>query len=191
MTDQKNTTENSDCIQQHGDLLVPCDREDYYFRFIPDFEKNNSYFDLKTYGVLFSTILTYSAMETRTSQFLARWDLFPSAFNLLAILYRTSNCGMPLSKLSNLLAVSRANVTGLVDCLESRKLVERTSDPNDRRVRLAVLTSEGSELIQEIMPLYYARQKGLADCLTDQEQECMVHALTKFRRTLLAAEEGQ
>jgi DNA-binding MarR family transcriptional regulator len=39
-----------------------------------------------------------------------------------------------------------SNVTGIVDRLEARGLVERRSDPRDRRVKQLVVTDRGREL---------------------------------------------
>jgi len=41
-----------------------------------------------------------------------------------------------------------SKVTGLIDRLEERGLVERQVDPNDRRVKLLVLTDTGRALRQ-------------------------------------------
>lgn len=52
----------------------------------------------------------------------------------------------PMSALAGLLACDSSNVTGIVDRLEARGLVERQASPTDRRVKLIVLTDEGSRL---------------------------------------------
>jgi Mn-dependent DtxR family transcriptional regulator len=41
-----------------------------------------------------------------------------------------------------------SNVTGLVDRLEQRGLIERQSNPNDRRVKLIALTKAGERCPQ-------------------------------------------
>ncbi|WP_225839872.1 MarR family winged helix-turn-helix transcriptional regulator [Streptomyces sp. NK08204] len=50
---------------------------------------------------------------------------------------------LPMRKLAQKLKCEPSNVTGIVDRLESRGLVERRPDPADRRVKLAVPTEEG------------------------------------------------
>lgn len=156
-------------------------REDYYFNYVPKFEGDNSHVDWKVYNCFLNVVLTYSAIDARVSKFLTEWDLFPSAFNLLTILSRTGGEGMHLSKISELLAVSRANVTGLVDVLARKGLVNRVSSAADRRVRLATLTEKGSELIQEILPRYYQFNKGLCNELSDEEAQMMMEKLTTLR----------
>ncbi|MEU6381266.1 MarR family transcriptional regulator [Streptomyces sp. NPDC046909] len=50
---------------------------------------------------------------------------------------------LPMRKLAHKLRCEPSNVTGIVDRLESRGLVERRPDPADRRVKLAAVTDEG------------------------------------------------
>lgn len=53
---------------------------------------------------------------------------------------------IPMGELARLLACDNSNVTGLVDRLEERGLVERRADEHDRRVKLLVLTPEGKRV---------------------------------------------
>ena len=55
---------------------------------------------------------------------------------------------LSMGELADRLFCDASNVTGIVDRLESRGLVERQDDPSDRRVRRLVLTDAGRELWQ-------------------------------------------
>ncbi|MEI5100416.1 MarR family transcriptional regulator [Streptomyces sp. PmtG] len=50
---------------------------------------------------------------------------------------------MPMRRIALRLKCEPSNVTGIVDRLEARGLVERRPDPTDRRVKLAAPTEEG------------------------------------------------
>ncbi|MCS0638229.1 MarR family transcriptional regulator [Streptomyces sp. LP05-1] len=50
---------------------------------------------------------------------------------------------LPMRRLAGALRCEPSNVTGIVDRLEARGLVERRPDPGDRRVKLAAVTDEG------------------------------------------------
>lgn len=50
---------------------------------------------------------------------------------------------MPMSDLAGALACDASYITGLVDKVESRGMVQRLPDPSDRRVKLIALTPEG------------------------------------------------
>jgi DNA-binding MarR family transcriptional regulator len=56
----------------------------------------------------------------------------------------------PMSALAEALVCDSSNVTGIIDRLESRGLVERQPSPTDRRVRLLVLTAEGKRVRERI-----------------------------------------
>jgi DNA-binding MarR family transcriptional regulator len=53
---------------------------------------------------------------------------------------------VPMSALAGLLFCDASNVTGIVDRLEARGLIERRPDPGDRRVKLLALTAEGERV---------------------------------------------
>ena len=53
---------------------------------------------------------------------------------------------VPMSALAGALHCDNSNVTGIVDRLEERGLVERRPSAGDRRVKLLVLTEAGAEL---------------------------------------------
>jgi MarR family 2-MHQ and catechol resistance regulon transcriptional repressor len=86
--------------------------------------------------------------------FFARWNLSPSQFNVLSLLY-DHPAGFNQIELSRSLITHRSNVTGLVDRLEGRGLVQRRDSANDRRAYRVVLTPVGRKLIRQILPHYY------------------------------------
>jgi DNA-binding MarR family transcriptional regulator len=58
---------------------------------------------------------------------------------------------LAMSTLANYLSCDASNVTGLVDRLEARRLVERRSSEHDRRVKMLVLTEGGAALRERLM----------------------------------------
>jgi DNA-binding MarR family transcriptional regulator len=73
---------------------------------------------------------------------------------------------LPMRKLAQKLKCEPSNVTGIVDRLESRGLVERRPDPADRRVKLAAATEEGRRAAKSLREsLRFAREPlaGLAE----------------------------
>src|SRR5690242_20701261 len=75
---------------------------------------------------------------------------------LLSLLSREP---LPMRKLAQKLKCEPSNVTGIVDRLESRGLVERRPDPADRRVKLAAATDEGLRVARDLREgLHFARE---------------------------------
>jgi len=58
---------------------------------------------------------------------------------------------VPMGRLAQTLACHASNVTGLVDRLEARGLVQRRLSADDRRVRELELTPEGSRLRTQVL----------------------------------------
>ena len=83
----------------------------------------------------------FMAHKTRFPAIASEFDLTPQqAF----VLHRLEP-GTPVTMhaLAQTLACDASNVTGLVDRLEARGLVERRGDEHDRRVKILAVTDEG------------------------------------------------
>jgi DNA-binding MarR family transcriptional regulator len=66
---------------------------------------------------------------------------------------------MPMRRIAQKLKCEPSNVTGIVDRLETRGLVERRPDPADRRVKLAAPTEKGIETARQLREsLGFARE---------------------------------
>ena len=75
------------------------------------------------------------------------FDLYPPQVMVLQTLDRPK----PMREVAGFLACNSSNLTGITDRLEERDLVRRTSDPDDRRVKLLVLTEGGQKLRGKVM----------------------------------------
>ncbi|MEW2085016.1 MULTISPECIES: MarR family transcriptional regulator [unclassified Streptomyces] len=72
----------------------------------------------------------------------------------------------PMRRIAQKLKCEPSNVTGIIDRLEARGLVERRPDPNDRRVKVAAPTEEGRVTARRLREsLNFAREPlaGLSD----------------------------
>ncbi|NED16143.1 MarR family transcriptional regulator [Streptomyces sp. SID9124] len=73
---------------------------------------------------------------------------------------------LPMRRIAQKLKCEPSNVTGIVDRLEARGLVERRPDPADRRVKLAAPTERGAATASQLRDsLDFAREPlaGLSD----------------------------
>jgi DNA-binding MarR family transcriptional regulator len=78
------------------------------------------------------------------------------------------------------LMMSSAGITSRLDRLESRGLVKRTRDPNDRRGILVELTDEGAKLLDEAVTADVATEGDLIACLSPHERETLASLLRKL-----------
>ena len=100
----------------------------------------------EAWGLLFEL---WSTHRPRLPQIAAEFDLAPRQAQLL--LRMTERDGpLPMSRLACALRCDPSNVTGIVDRLEERGLIERHPDPSDRRVKMLALTPEGERVRERV-----------------------------------------
>ena len=87
-------------------------------------------------------------LRETSQETLLPWDITPSQFRALRVLSRHGV--MRLSDLSEHLHIAARSTTEVVDALESRDLVERRTDPGDRRATLIELTERGTSVLEAI-----------------------------------------
>ena len=63
----------------------------------------------------------------------------------------TSGQSVKMNGLADALDCDASNITGLVDKLESRKLIQRQPDPDDRRVKMITLTQAGVKFRAKVL----------------------------------------
>ena len=106
------------------------------------------------YTALLQLLRTADSILDASRSFFTPWDLSPSQFNVLNLIYGLPD-GLSQTEVGRQLIVHRSNVTGLVDRLEKRGLVKRRELAGDRRIYLVVLTAEGNRVMEEVLPLYH------------------------------------
>lgn len=106
------------------------------------------------YQALLQLLRTSEALWNASRVFFGQWNLSASQFNILNLLHLNRD-GCTQVELSRLLIMHRSNITGLVDRLEKRGLLQRKDNPGDRRAYKVVLTATGRKLIEKILPDYY------------------------------------
>ena len=97
--------------------------------------------------------------------------------DVLANLFTGPEEGMTQEELSQRLLVTKGNVSGLLDRLGERGLIERRAHPGDRRSNLVLLTEKGRALAARAVDVQNA---FVADLMTGIEEP----ALQAFERIL-------
>jgi DNA-binding MarR family transcriptional regulator len=87
-------------------------------------------------------------------------------------------------ELAQMMGVSPATMTGIVDRLVAAGHVTRREDPKDRRVRRIELTAEGTALMDDMMAAGDEHHRRLLDRLTLEELAIVERAMTIMQRTL-------
>ena len=125
------------------------------------------------YRALMELLRTADTVWDASRRFFERWDLSPSQFNVLNLLHLEPQ-GLSQTDLSRQLIMHRSNVTGLVDRLEARGLVQRQEVAADRRAYRVVLTPAGSRLLRDVLPRYYEAAARVWDRVPAGHAEQMI-----------------
>lgn len=112
----------------------------------------------------------------------------------LHVLYMLVSRGaMPMSRLADQLHVSLPNVTGIVERMVEKGLVERTRPEDDRRVVQVRITDAGRQVLDEIDTVKRQEMANVICRLTPEQQDRALRAFTDMRIATeqLADEETQ
>lgn len=128
---------------------------------------------------------TASMLSGAERAFFRRFDLSPPAYNLLRILRgharKGEKDGVRASEIGCQMVVRMPDVTRLVDRLESRGMVARKSDSDDRRVKYVRITEKGLKLLERIDPEIVSLGHDVIGHLSDKELRTISVLMEKAR----------
>src|SRR5204862_7935859 len=130
---------------------------------------------------LFAVLHASGVLESRVEARLSEVGL---SLAKLAALHQLSRAGdsLPLGQLAERLACVKSNVTQLVDRLEADGFVSRAPDPNDRRSRLAVITSAGHAAYDVGSRTFHDADVELMSALSPSESAILADVFEKLQR---------
>ncbi len=105
----------------------------------------------------------------------------------LQVLAHLRDAPAPLHAIRDCLGSSAANVTKLVDALETDGLVQRRPDPTDRRVIQVEITDAGRRASCGAWDAYEANAAKIFDHLTESERDALSRGLTALNAALHSA----
>ena len=108
--------------------------------------------------------------------------------NVLTLLEATGP--MPMGRLAEQLDISVASMTGVIDRMEARGLVERRRDSDDRRVILVQPGKGGRKLIEDIGKRRRLALTALLSRLTDEQLEGLLEGHRALRTARLELARG-
>jgi MarR family transcriptional regulator, temperature-dependent positive regulator of motility len=82
--------------------------------------------------------------------------------------------------LAGAIAFDRATIGGVVDRLVTKKFVERSTNPNDRRSRALKLTPEGADVLSRLRPVVAACQDAILPSLSADEKAEFIRLAAKI-----------
>jgi len=107
------------------------------------------------------------------------FQLRPAQFSTLVLI--GANPGVRQRDLCETLRIEKANFVGLLDILERRNLVERRSEPNDRRRHAIFLTKEGESLLRKASHTHAGMENRLKKQLSIGNKPDFLMTLARLR----------
>ena len=111
----------------------------------------------------------------------AEYELAPMQAHALRLLEPGRE--LPMSALADSLYCDASNVTGIVDRLEARGLIERRSADRDRRVKMLAVTPAGQDLRDELLERLFTAPPSVAGLSLEDQR-----ALRDILRRALAGD---
>lgn len=107
--------------------------------------------------VLRPLVEAYFAFLRKSDRHVRSLGLTPPQFDVIVTLGDTN--GMTCKELSEKTLVTKGTLTGVMDRLESKGLIERVPSQEDRRSTMIRLTGKGNEQFRKIFPaqIYYLK----------------------------------
>lgn len=95
-----------------------------------------------------------------------------------------------MGQIAEALSCDKSNVTGMISRLEARRLVARTADAHDRRIKWLVLTDEGRMIRQQIRDAIVAHGESLLVDTSPRERELFLGFLRQASGRIAAPAAG-
>lgn len=107
--------------------------------------------------------------------------LSPRFFSALSLVIQYPNIAQ--SALARILGIKRSGVVAMVDELERRAFIKRTTIPGDRRVQALVPTPEGRSAYSDMLAKVQAHERALLSHLSDAEHLTLLRLLKTIRQS--------
>jgi DNA-binding MarR family transcriptional regulator len=131
----------------------------------------------QAWSLMFDYLIRSAPQRTRS---LAKRGLTPNDSRALFSL--AADAGRTMRSLADAWHCDPSNATWIVDRLEQLGLAERRSVPDDRRVKLVVLTANGQKMRSELLKEFHQPPSDLA-ALDREDLETLLRVIGKLSST--------
>jgi len=101
-----------------------------------------------------------------------------SMMQIQALVFIKQNPNIPMSKIAENLRIELPSATSLLNKLSELKLVERQTDPDDRRIVRINLTTAGQTLLKNAMLERTKKIEELLSFVSEEDQEALLRIVT-------------
>lgn len=127
-------------------------------------------------------VRSYQAFENFSAPHIRLMHLTPPQFDVLATL--ANQPAMTCKSLGEKTLITKGTLTGILDRLESKGLIERQINNEDGRSQKVMLTLSGHELFEHVFPAHMKHLETAFNQLTAQEKTNLTNSLKQLREAL-------
>ncbi|MCA0240452.1 MAG: MarR family transcriptional regulator [Proteobacteria bacterium] len=123
-------------------------------------------------------VVTEAISRSMAAVYHRRYELSRDEWRLLAALAGSGR--IQAAEAAQLTTLDKMQASRALRSLQSRGLVDRRTDENDRRHVIVQLLPAGRALLRQITPMVLAREAYLLEALDDEERAVLDRALAKL-----------
>ena len=150
-------------------------------------EDQHASFDATALMLTLTLYRCFAGFDRAGAAELAPHGLTVSQLNIMTVLHRADR-PLTMGELGQAVSVRPANLTGVVDGLTRRSLIERQVNPEDRRSYLITNTASGEDFLARFLPGHWEYLRALTSGLTDDERLELIGLLDRLRLSVQAVD---
>ena len=131
--------------------------------------------------VVINLLYTANWVHNKHADFFKTYSITPQQFNILRILKGQYPNKISASEIKSRMIDKNSDVSRLLDRLELKKLISKTTCPSDKRATDVLITDDGLELLQRINKEQHQLESFIS--LSDDQAEQLSNLLDQARNS--------
>ena len=119
-------------------------------------------------------------IEKLSNHVLAPYELTHTQYKILMLLYRNPDKPIRQIDIEEHLSMTNPSVTGIIQNLEKKGLVQRVQNPDDKRSKLLKLTEQAVSMEHELYSLGESLESQVTEGLSEDERQQLILLLNKI-----------
>ena len=134
----------------------------------------------KSIGLLFWQ--TSMLWKRDTNKILVSFDITHTQYVILAVIFHLDKSGEKTTQknISNISMIDTMTISKTIRLMQTKKLIERTEDPQDSRAKLVKITIKGIDILEKATPAVEGIDKNFF-MLSNEELENFINLMTKLK----------
>ena len=120
------------------------------------------------------------SIDKFAGQVLAPYELSNTQYKIIKFLYRQPDTAVRQTDIEKEFSLTNPTVTGIIQNLEKKGLVQRIPNPEDKRSKLLILTEEAMSIKEELYQIGESIEAHVTSNLTKSEYDELMRLLNKI-----------